>query len=66
MPSEDLVREINEIGEQLSKTLKRTFDDISKEATTSLPQKVSKKLKAADVLMIPNGPWFEPKDLKTL
>ncbi|MCI38646.1 hypothetical protein A2U01_0059874, partial [Trifolium medium] len=41
-------------------------DDISKEATASLPQKVSKKLKAGDVLMIPNSPWFEPKDLKTL
>ncbi|MCI05751.1 hypothetical protein A2U01_0026804, partial [Trifolium medium] len=40
MPSEDLVKEINEIGEQLSKSLKRTLNDISKEATASLPQKV--------------------------
>jgi hypothetical protein len=64
MPSEDLIKEFDEIHVQVSKTLKRTFDEMSKEATATLPQKISKKLHAADVLMIPNGPWFEPRDLK--
>ncbi|MCI02861.1 hypothetical protein A2U01_0023895, partial [Trifolium medium] len=66
MPSEDLVREISEISEQLTKTLKRTFDDISKDATASLPQKVSKKLKAEDVKLLTCAPWFEPNELKFL
>ncbi|MCH80089.1 hypothetical protein A2U01_0000851 [Trifolium medium] len=61
MPSEDLVKEMDAIHEKLTKTLKRTFEDMSKAATASLPQKVSKKLKAEDVKMITSAPWCDIK-----
>ncbi|MCH80994.1 hypothetical protein A2U01_0001772 [Trifolium medium] len=68
MTNDELVVELERIHEKMTRSLKRTFEDIYRDASSSekVTQKVNKKLKSEDVKLLTTAPWFEPRDLKFL